>query len=463
VTVTPSHGYALSTVFLMSTTGWTTDASNLPLAYIFAYQLTTLKGALVLNVQGPKSYVSSPLPPGLPNLNSIVTVFAVAADIYGGTANASAPVTTVVSPTTDPSVYLKSLLSTSLLSGNLDQAFSTINLVSSTISIVDCTASPNCTALRRTDCYNTINTCGSCLSGYSGVVGDSNAQCFSAASNSGAEGAPCFKNSTCFYGHCVDQKCAIPSQQCQSNSRYSICSGNGDCQFSDASGNILKQCLITNPFCTAACKCRTGYGGVDCSFDAAAQLARENARVSMCTALLSVIGVSPKSSHLFDSVVAALESAYDYTEITTIYGRATCSRVLRFLGVLAAKGYLGTSLPVSQATFTEITSQFVKSAVTNPKQNGRRQLTLADQFATDVAYAIAGLTTGNSQCAATNIHPIVIFLRLLSSNALSSIALLHPHHAPCLAAQALSRVWCPARNPSVSLQRTSASPPPTTS
>ena len=134
----------------------------------------------------------------------------------------------------------------------------------------------------------------------------------------------------------------------------------------------------------------------------------------MCTALLSVISVSPKSSRLFDSVVAALESAYDYTEITTLSGRVTCSKVLRFVGVLASKGYLGTSLPVSKQTFTEITSQFVKSAATNPKQNGRRQLTLADQFATDVAYAVAGLTTGKRRCAATNTHPIISFERLMS-------------------------------------------------
>ena len=378
----------------MSTSGWTTDASNLPLGYIFAFQIFPLKGALVLNVQGPKSYIYSPLPPGLPTLKNLIAVYAVAVDIYGGTANASSSVTTTASTTDDPSAYLKSLLSKSLQSGNLNQAFSTINLVSSTISIVDCTASPNCTALHRSDCYATINTCSSCRTGYLGVVGDSNAKCFSAASNSGSDGAPCFTNSTCLYGQCVKQKCVTPNKQCQSNSHSTICSGNGACHFTDPSANTLTACLITSPFCSAACQCRTGYGGVDCSLDAAALLRREDARVSMCTALLAVIAVSPKSSRLFDSMVTALESAYDYTEITTISGRAQCARVLRFLGVLATKGYLGTALPVSQQTFTEITSQFVQSAATNPKQNGRRQLTLSEQFSADVAYAVAGITSG---------------------------------------------------------------------
>jgi REJ domain len=177
--VTPNNGYALTTVFLMATTGWTADASSLPLAYYFAYQVSSSKGALVLNVQGPTPYLSSPLPPGLPASKNIIAVFAVAIDIYGGTANSSAPVTTIASPTADPNVYLKSLLGASLLSGNLNQAFSTINLVSSTISIVNCTASPNCTTLHRSDCYATVNTCGSCLTGNIGVVGDSNAKCFS--------------------------------------------------------------------------------------------------------------------------------------------------------------------------------------------------------------------------------------------------------------------------------------------
>ena len=38
------------------------------------------------------------------------------------------------------------------------------------LNYVDCTGAPNCTALRRSFCYKTANTCGSCLPGLSGLI-----------------------------------------------------------------------------------------------------------------------------------------------------------------------------------------------------------------------------------------------------------------------------------------------------
>ena len=394
VHVTPTSGYALSTVFAISTAGWVTDEDNLPLGYLFSYQLSPMKGALVLSVLSPKPYISSPLAPGLLSMKSLVKVYGSAIDIYSSAANASATVLTKVNEAEDPSIYLKSVLSKSLKSGNLDLTFQTINLVSSTVSVTNCSGSPNCANLHRASCYGTTNTCGSCLSKYKGVVGDSNSACFPSNSPVGGTGYPCSTNSTCLYGFCQGSACAPPNKACQSISPDTICSGNGQCVFTDASGNTLNRCVVTSPFCTAHCKCIKGYGAVDCSLDPAGLVARENSRVSMCSALVKVISLSPKSTHLFDSVVSALESAFDLTEITSIAGRAECSLVLRFLGTLAKRGYLGGALPVSQQTFTEISSQFVQSTTTTPKTNGRRQLSQTAQFTADVAAAVAGITTG---------------------------------------------------------------------
>ena len=36
--------------------------------------------------------------------------------------------------------------------------------------MVNCTGAPNCTALHRASCSKTAGTCGSCLSGYSGIL-----------------------------------------------------------------------------------------------------------------------------------------------------------------------------------------------------------------------------------------------------------------------------------------------------
>jgi hypothetical protein len=36
--------------------------------------------------------------------------------------------------------------------------------------MVNCTGAPDCTALHRDSCSKTASTCGSCLSGYSGIL-----------------------------------------------------------------------------------------------------------------------------------------------------------------------------------------------------------------------------------------------------------------------------------------------------
>lgn len=399
--VLPTSGYSLSTIFAMATTGWSTDSDNLPLRYFFSYQLSAFKGALVLSVLSPKPYTTSPLPPGLPSLKYAVSVFGTALDMYGAQASAQEYVTAEPNPNESPTKYLNNVLAKSIASGDLDLTFQTINLVSSAVSTVNCSASPNCSTLHRDSCYFTINTCGSCSSGYYGVSGDSNKKCFSKLNPSGGEGFPCHSNSTCLYGLCQQNVCTTPNKGCQSVSPDNVCSNNGACLFRDASGNALTKCLITSPFCYANCKCTPGYGGVDCSLDPPARAKREAARVFMCSALLQAVSVSPKTVHLFESVVSALESAFDFTEITSIAGRAECALVLRFAGVLASKGYLGQAHPVSQHTFTEITSQFVETIATNPVTSSRRQLTQIAQFTADVNAALSGITTGTEQLKKT--------------------------------------------------------------
>ena len=66
-TVSPLKGFALSTDFMMATTGWSDDISNYPLSYNFAYQLAVSSRvpALALSVLSPLPYTSSQLPPGL--------------------------------------------------------------------------------------------------------------------------------------------------------------------------------------------------------------------------------------------------------------------------------------------------------------------------------------------------------------------------------------------------------------
>ena len=402
--VSPSSGYGLSTAFAMSTTGWTDDADGYPLAFNFAYQLSPYKGALILSVISPLPYTSSPLPPGLITETKVVTVFASVYDAYGATANASTKVTTTANKEA-PATFLASLLSKSLESMDLDFTFQTINLVSSTISSVNCTASPDCAGLHRSNCYSSINTCSSCLVGYKGVVGDSNTKCVLSTTHTGAIGYPCIQNTDCLYHLCSNHTCTVPSKTCQSSSSTTICSGSGACLFYDASKSIVSHCLITNPYCTASCKCSPGYGAVDCSLNNAQLIAQSAARVSMCTALQNVITTSSKSTHLFDTVVAALESAYDLTEILDLKGKVQCAKILRFLATLAGRGFLQGALDVSHQTYTEITSQFVQTNV-YPTNKSIAITSLMTEFATDVSLAVASVTLGTIKSMVPGQSPV---------------------------------------------------------
>ena len=404
----PSTGVALNTTFSFATSGWVSDVTNYPLSFNFAYQLATLKAALIINVLSPLPYASSPLPPGLPSLKNVVAIIANAIDVFGSAANATTSVTVLLDPRQSPSGFLKLYLSKALLSGNTDGAFSTMNLVSSAISTNNCSASPNCTVLHRNSCLLTVNTCGSCLSGYKGIVGDANTPCFPSSSTNGAIGSPCTVSSNCLYDLCTNGVCAAPKKTCPSSSPDTICSGHGRCIYKDVSMNILKTCLITDTSCTATCTCSKRYGGIDCSLDAAAYALRSTTRVSICQALNTIIGVSAKSAHLFDSLVSSLESAYEVTEITTLAGKAECSKVLRFLGTLAAKGFLAGTQASTRSTFTEISSQFVGSTPTPSAIAGysRRILGTANQFANDVTTAVAGITDGSLKGMVAGQNPV---------------------------------------------------------
>jgi REJ domain len=405
--VVPSKGYGLLTSFAMSTTGWTDDIADYPLQYNFAYQLSPLKGALTLSVISPLPYTVSPLPTGLKSQGSIVSVFAMVYDVFGASANVSTAVIIVADSNEDPSAYLSIYLLKSIQSGDLDLTFQTINLVSSTLSAVNCSAAPLCADLHRASCYATVNTCSSCLTGYRGVVGDANAMCFEESDVHGTIGATCATHTDCLYDLCSNGICAAPSKTCQSNSPGTVCSGNGVCLSSDSSRNIVKQCPITSPYCTASCTCEAGYGGVDCSLSAAQLSKRSNARVSMCTALQTVVFKSAKSASLFGSVVSALESAYDFTEILDLHGLVACSKVLRFLSILAERGFLSGTDAVTQQTYAEIISQFVETNVHSSV--GTSTLTsLLGQFRAEVAGAVDSLTSGALKGMVAGQRPVSI-------------------------------------------------------
>lgn len=295
------------------------------------------------------------------------------------------------------------------MSGDVDGIFQTINLVSSALSAVNCSAAPNCTNFNRNACLDTINTCASCFGGFKGIIGDDNSKCYPEGSSAGSIGSKCKKNQDCLYNYCLRGHCAAPSQSCESASPDTICSGHGTCVFTDNSRNVLKNCTILDPFCSANCVCRNGYGSVDCSLNAQMLSERSTTRSGMCGALLNIIAVSDRSAKLFDTISSALLSAYDNTQIITATGKVQCSTVVRFLGTLASKGYLKGTLPSTPGVYHEISSQFVGTGVTSEfistAQTPRDD---AIRFSNDVITAVKGITQGTIETMTQGQIPVTL-------------------------------------------------------
>ena len=113
-----------------------------------------------------------------------------------------------------------------------------------------------------------------------------------------------------------------------------------------------------------------------------------------------MIKKSAPSSTLFDSIVSALLSSYDDSQITTTQGKADCSNVVRFLGALAAKGYLKGASKRSKDFYTEISSQFMASAsaASNPpkKATSTKKISSFDETMADAAHGHSVAGTGAS-------------------------------------------------------------------
>ena len=302
---TPSSGNALTTVFLLTSPGWTTDASNFPLSYAYAYQVSP--GGSFLSISALRYTLTTTFPPftetnhGFPTVTSInnffssswfslsatssttlpsglstyqfqVTVQSQAVDVYLSGAVASVGVPVQLSAKTNVTRVLSSSLSTAFTSGNINLAFQTVNNVATSVNAIDCSGAPNCTALHRVRCLTTPNTCGSCLPNYNGVIGDYNLACSPSGSSGpasspttagasiGNPGVACKSASDCLYGLCTNGICVAPPLLCPSALSTATCSGNGKCTYTDPSGNPLVSCTILNSACVATCICNVGYG-----------------------------------------------------------------------------------------------------------------------------------------------------------------------------------------------------------
>lgn len=342
----PSTGSALSTVFTVSSSGWVDDPEDFPLTYQFVYKTLTSEPALNLQSRSPSNKASSDLPAGPDSTGNLITLLCNVFDVSLATASVSSTVTVTENVALDVSQYLSDKLSSFDSVGDVNTVGQLIANVGNTVNKANCTlaSSTFCASKHRAACSQTPQKCGSCLTGYRGVVGDDNSMCFSNSTASSSSrrrllgsdvGGACSSDDDCLLGKCgTHAVCVTPSKTCPSDTS-DVCSGHGSCEFTTRSGKPLnKTCTVMDFECTAQCVCSDGYGGRSCGLTPEKLATQDSIRASLCSAVVTVGNNSDVSAQLLESLIGYMDSAYDAHEVTTEASLAVCKEAMQFVADL---------------------------------------------------------------------------------------------------------------------------------
>jgi hypothetical protein len=392
LSVSPSSGTELSTSFRLSSNSWidaNTAADGYPLSYSFFYQ--QLSSAPYLQIRSPASTVYSytSLPAGVASNNYVITLFGVVINSLSASTNASAVVFVNSSSIARSAEFLASmgnLLNASAasfeLTGVADPVINALNGIAVSASAVNCSNAPNCTSLNRAACSTVANTCGSCLTNYSGIFGPANTGCAPITSSilptDGEDarrlsldvglgiGESCSLDESCLFNYCDLQTytCQYPNQTCPTDDPLQVCSGHGTCSFVKVANGVSLDgdCLISNSMCTAKCNCTDGYSEADCSASPSYAAELQSLRSNLCVSLNATIRKVDISSTLLDTAISSLLQSYTVSSSYDDAVQAACEDVLNYIIELADGGYL---TGVKTSTLQSLT-QFLSSFVVTP-------------------------------------------------------------------------------------------------
>jgi hypothetical protein len=359
-----ANGTALTSVFTITISLWSTDPDNMPLLFEFGYQMSPTSPQLLIQQYKVSTFVAATFPAGFSQYDNTIIIVNSAQDKYAATATIKSYVV-VVNPPGDQTEFLKNALSSglanALASGNADATYQTVNNVASSLNGVNCTGRgvAECAKFNRSACLTVPLTCESCIDGFIGIVGPSNTRCFNASTNAGKNGYPCKSDGDCVYNFCSNGLCSAPLLVCPSNDMTTICSGHGKCTYADTAGNVKSVCTIADVYCRASCTCDEGYSTADCSLTTQQALDRDENRGKMCQALYDTAQKQDKSSALLDSLVGALLSSFNPTEVITEASKASCRTALSTMANIGASGYLKGCKPATVTFLTTTVSSFV--------------------------------------------------------------------------------------------------------
>ncbi len=345
VVSSPSNGTALSTLFLVSSIGWTSPSGDYPLQYDFTYQTLSGSTSLQLALKSAKTSVSSTLASGSATNQFMVNVTGGVYSSYGAKASASTLVSVFASTLTGSELnhYVNNGTGSSLLSYNVDSTLSVVNTASSYVLSIFCGDAVNCSSLNRSDCGpGTLpQTCGSCLNGYVGVVGSSNLPCN--PSNKKWSNSYCSMDGDCLYELCQNHTCIIPGKLCPNN-----CSAHGNCHYYDNYGSRVTNCLANSTNCQARCACFDNFGGYSCNSSSYDATQIEEAIANICSTLSKIYGLQDFSSQLLSTLLSSLYTAFSVYGSTSVLAFDSCLSVLSGnITKLADNGYIDSDQTIN--------------------------------------------------------------------------------------------------------------------
>lgn len=269
--------------------------------------------AVNLNTRWSFSSISNTLPSGKDSSLYKIECFL---EVYDSASGVSRIISTVIVQPSTASLSLDQVTtmidSISELSRSTDYKLSVLSALSLTLSTVTCTLTPNCTLLNRQPCELTSNTCGSCIPGYIGILGDSNIACVPEdddVTSSCDHESDCRPWEVCSFGTCVEKK-----KMCVNG-----CSGHGTCSFyTTVTFTQVTSCPITDDECMAVCACETGYDGAYCQYllrNAQVRTIATSGIISGISGIVDMLGSEVDSMQRLQTLFSLLPSDVScYTE-----------------------------------------------------------------------------------------------------------------------------------------------------
>ena len=249
--VTPSNGRELTDTFTFSASRWWD--SDLPINYAFGFTTPSSGTFNVIQALSQHLFTTTSLPAGQDTSNYTLACQMLVYDSY--LSSAAATQTVHVKKSQVSNNDLEKQISSKL--SNPASATQILSVAVALVTNVQCTSAPNCTKLNRLPCSAKKNTCGSCVSPkLIGDNSDSNGQCMTSQDASTKYGSSSSNN-----GKRRLLTTTVPLKTCLND-----CSGSGKCGFVSVNTFVsVSSCVFTDPTCTAACTCNSGFYGPSCA------------------------------------------------------------------------------------------------------------------------------------------------------------------------------------------------------